>query len=126
MTETTPAASDNSINPFRLDGRVAIVTGGGGGLGGGICAALAVAGATVAVVGRTREKLERVAESVTDGGGRALAVEVDIADEASVAAMTERVVDAFGGIDILVNNAATNPYMGPTLDIDPEIGRAHV
>jgi NAD(P)-dependent dehydrogenase (short-subunit alcohol dehydrogenase family) len=94
------------MNPFRLDGRVSIVTGGGGGLGEGICPALAGAGAAVAVVGRTREKLERVAAAVNDAGGRAIAVEADIADPSSVAAMTERVVSEFGGIDILVNNAA--------------------
>lgn len=94
------------MNPFRLDGRVAIVTGGGGGLGGGICAALAAAGATVVVAGRTREKLERVAAMVNESGGRAVPVEVDIAEERSVAAMAERVIDELGGIDVLVNNAA--------------------
>ena len=93
-------------NPFSLAGRVAVVTGGGGGLGEGICASLAAAGATVAVVGRTREKLERVAAQVTASGGRAVAVEVDIADRGSVEAMTERVVADLGGIDVLVNNAA--------------------
>ena len=93
-------------NPFSLTGRVAVVTGGGGGLGEGICTSLAAAGAAVAVVGRTRETLERVATQVTVSGGRALVVEVDIADRSSVEAMTERVVEELGGIDILVNNAA--------------------
>jgi 3-oxoacyl-[acyl-carrier protein] reductase len=93
-------------SPFRLDGRVAIVTGGGGGLGSGICAALAAAGAAVAVTGRTREKLDRVAAGIVAAGGRALAIEVDIADRQSVAAMTERVVSELGSVDILVNNAA--------------------
>jgi 3-oxoacyl-[acyl-carrier protein] reductase len=96
----------NGVNQFRLDGRVAIVTGGGGGLGSGICPALAAAGAAVAVAGRTRAKLEDVAASVNATGGRAIAVEADIADSASVAAMTDRVVSELGGIDILVNNAA--------------------
>jgi 3-oxoacyl-[acyl-carrier protein] reductase len=96
----------NGVNQFRLDGRVAIVTGGGGGLGSGICPALAAAGAAVAVAGRTRAKLEDVAASVNATGGRAIAVEADIADSASVAAMMERVVSELGGIDILVNNAA--------------------
>jgi 3-oxoacyl-[acyl-carrier protein] reductase len=95
-----------TVNPFRLDGRVAIVTGGGGGLGSGICPALAEAGATVVVAGRTKEKLDRIAADVNAAGGRALAVEVDIADADSVEAMTERVLSELGGIDILVNNAA--------------------
>ncbi len=94
------------MDAFRLDGRVAVVTGGGGGLGEGICTALAAAGASVAVAGRTREKLDRVVGQVTAAGGRAVAVEVDIADAGSVAAMTERVVAELDGIDILVNNAA--------------------
>ncbi len=94
------------MNPFSLAGRVAVVTGGGGGLGSGICPSLAAAGAAVAVVGRTRAKLEDMAAAVVAAGGKAIAVEVDIADAGSVAAMTERVVAEFGGIDILVNNAA--------------------
>jgi NAD(P)-dependent dehydrogenase (short-subunit alcohol dehydrogenase family) len=94
------------MNQFSLVGRVAIVTGGGGGLGAGICATLAAAGAIVVVAGRTREKLDHVAAQITADGGRALALEVDIADRLSVDAMTERVVAEFGSIDILVNNAA--------------------
>ncbi|MBW3634394.1 MAG: glucose 1-dehydrogenase [Chloroflexi bacterium] len=95
-----------TVNPFHLDGRVAIVTGGGGGLGSGICPALAAAGARVVVAGRTKEKLDRVAADVNAAGGQAIAVEVDIADGSSVAAMTERVLSELGGIDVLVNNAA--------------------
>ena len=93
-------------SPFRLDGRVAIVTGGGGGLGSGICRALGAAGATVVVAGRTKEKLDLVASEIVSAGGRALAVTVDIANPQSVDAMTERVVSELGSIDILVNNAA--------------------
>jgi len=95
-----------TASPFLLDGRVAIVTGGGGGLGSGICRALVAAGATVVVAGRTREKLDRVAADVNATGGQAIAAEVDIADASSVTAMTERVLSELGGIDILVNNAA--------------------
>lgn len=93
-------------NPYSLAGRVAVVTGGGGGLGTGICPALARLGAAVAVVGRTKAKCQDVAAGIVDVGGRAIALEVDIADAAAVAAMTERVVADLGGIDILVNNAA--------------------
>jgi 3-oxoacyl-[acyl-carrier protein] reductase len=67
---------------------------------------LAEAGATGVVAGRTKEKLDRIAADVNAAGGRALAVEVDIADADSVAAMTERALSELGGIDILVNNAA--------------------
>jgi len=93
-------------DPFSVDGRVAIVTGGGGGLGTAICSSLASAGASVAVVGRTRGTLDRVVEQITGSGGRAIAIEADIRDAMSVAAMTERAIATFGGIDILVNNAA--------------------
>jgi len=95
-----------TTSPFRLDGRVAIVTGGGGGLGSGICSGLAAAGAIVVVAGRTKEKLDHVAAAVNEAGGQAIAVEVNIADAASVEAMTARVLSELGGIDILVNNAA--------------------
>jgi len=93
-------------NPYGLDGRVAVVTGGGGGLGAGICPALARLGARVAVAGRTKSKLQDVAAGVVEAGGTAIAVEVDIADRGSVEGMVERVVAEWGRLDILVNNAA--------------------
>lgn len=96
----------SATNPFGLAGRVAIVTGGGGGLGSGICPALAALGASVAVAGRTKAKLDQVAADVAAAGGKAMAVEVDIAERASVTAMVERVVAEWGRLDILVNNAA--------------------
>ena len=102
-----------------LAGRVAVVTGAGGGLGVGICRALAHAGAAVACVGRTQASLDEAAASVTDAGGRAIAVVCDISDKASVDAMTARVVDELGGFDILVNNAATYARR-PWTEITPE------
>ena len=92
--------------PRSLDGRVAIVTGAGGGLGGAICTALADAGSAVVAVGRTEETIETVAAKVVAAGGRATAIVADIGNAEAVAAMTARVTDELGGIDILVNNAA--------------------
>ena len=89
-----------------LEGRVAIVTGAGGGLGGGICSALTLAGAAVAAVDVERDKAEQVAGSVSRDGARCVAFETDISDRSSVEAMAEEVVEELGGVDILVNNAA--------------------
>jgi len=97
------------MDAFRLDGRVAIVTGGGGGLGEGICAKLAAAGAAVAVADVTLAKAEARAAEVRAAGGTAIAVEVDVADRASVEAMAQTVAAGLGGIDVLVNNAAIYP-----------------
>ena len=98
-----------SVDPFRLDGRVAIVTGAGGGLGEGICASLAAAGAAVACVDLDDEAAEARAAGVRAAGGSALAVAADVADAASVTAMVERVVAELGQVDVLVNNAAIYP-----------------
>lgn len=100
-----------------LEGRVAIVTGGGGGLAEGICGELAAAGATVAVVDVSREKAGRMAEQVSSDGARCIAVEADVSDKKSVEAMVGRVADELGGVDILVNNAAIYP-LRPWMEIE--------
>jgi NAD(P)-dependent dehydrogenase (short-subunit alcohol dehydrogenase family) len=94
---------------FRLDGRVAVVTGGGGGLGEGICHSLAAAGAAVAVVELELGKAEARAGAVRAAGGNALAVEADVSRKDSIDAMADMVVRELGGIDVLVNNAAIYP-----------------
>lgn len=100
---------------FRLDGRVAVVTGGGGGIGAAGAAALAAAGADIALIGRNRVKLDAAARGVEAAGRRALVVEAEITDQAAVAAARDAVLAAFGQVDILFNNAGiTSPK---TLDV---------
>ena len=98
-----------SVDPFRLDGRVAVVTGGGGGLGADICRSLAAAGAIVAVAGRTQETIDAVRDQVVADGGKAISVVADVSSKADVDAMAEAIVGELGGIDVLVNNAAIYP-----------------
>jgi 2-deoxy-D-gluconate 3-dehydrogenase len=94
---------------FDLTDRVAIVTGGNGGIGLGMARGLAGAGARVVVAGRNRDKsLRAVAELDLVGRGGALAVEVDVTDEASVAALIAQTEARCGRLDILINNAGIN------------------
>jgi NAD(P)-dependent dehydrogenase (short-subunit alcohol dehydrogenase family) len=108
-----------AIDRFGLAGQVAVVTGGGGGLGASGALALAEAGADIALIARNRAKLEAAAAAVEAAGRRALIVEADVADEASIGAAAEAVKAAFGRVDILFNNAGiTNPQK--VLDVAPD------
>jgi 2-deoxy-D-gluconate 3-dehydrogenase len=93
---------------FDLRGKVAIVTGGNGGIGLGMARGLADAGADVAVVGRNETKSNEAVAELRGGGVRAVAITTDVTDKAAVAAMVERVKGELGRIDILVNNAGIN------------------
>ncbi len=104
---------------FALEGRVAVVTGAGGGLGEGECLSLAAAGAAVACVERDEQRLAAVVDKVRAAGGRALGVAADVADRTAVEGMAEQVVRELGGIDILVNNAAIYP-LRPWTEITEE------
>jgi len=103
-----------------LDGKVAIVTGGGQGVGEGVALALADAGARVVVAGRTGSKVERTVATITERGGTAIALECDVTDAAQVHACVDRAVSEYGTVDILVNNAQVPP-LGPIAEIPEEL-----
>jgi NAD(P)-dependent dehydrogenase (short-subunit alcohol dehydrogenase family) len=106
---------------LELNGRRALVTGASRGIGLAIARALAAEGVDVALVARGREALEQAAERVArESGRRALAVTADTGDDASVTAMAQRVMDELGGVDILVNAAATAATGAPFTDDDLE------
>jgi len=100
---------------FDLTGKVALVTGASRGIGAAIALAYAAAGANVVVSSRKQTGVDAVAAQIRAGGGMALAVAAHTGERAAVQSLIEQTVDAFGGIDILVNNAATNPHFGPLL-----------
>jgi len=100
---------------FSLTDKVAVVTGGSRGIGRAIALAYSQAGAAVVVASRKAAGVEAVAAEIRQAGGRALAVAAHVGQEEAVAALVARTVEAFGGIDIVVNNAGTNPHFGPLL-----------
>ena len=105
-----------AVPRLTLENKVAIVTGGGRGIGRAIAVQFAEAGASVVVVSRTQTELEKVAEEIGRLGRESLACQANIAVKAEVDAMVARVVERFGGVDILVNNAAVN-VMRPLLEL---------
>jgi 2-deoxy-D-gluconate 3-dehydrogenase len=100
---------------FDLKGRVALVTGGNGGIGLGMARGLAAAGADVVIAGRQAAKSEAAAAELANFGVRTAVVEVNVADEASARAMVAATVERMGRLDILVNNAGINIRKRPEL-----------
>ena len=103
---------------FNLDGKVALVTGASRGIGLAIAAAYAAAGAKVVISSRKQDALEPAAAQIWEAGGEVLPVAAHTGDMQAVNRLVERTVEAYGGVDILVNNAATNPHFGPLLTAD--------
>ena len=116
------------LSELSLKDRTAIVTGGGRGIGRAIALALAEAGADVAVAARTVSEIEATAKEVRALGRQALAVSTDVANSADVDALVERVLEQFGKVDVLVNNAGqlltvpVVPLPGSTLK-PPQVSR---
>jgi len=94
---------------FKLDKKIAIVTGGAGGIGNVLAMALGVQGATVVVSSRNQESVEKVARQITEASGKeAIAIPSDVTDESSVKSLVDQVVEKYGKIDILVNAMGLN------------------
>ena len=103
---------------FRLDGRVALVTGASKGIGAAIAQALAEAGAKVVVSSRRQEAVDEVAHAITAAGGTAIGVAAHVGKLDEARALVAQTIAHWGGVDVVVNNAAINPVFGPILDAD--------
>lgn len=106
---------------FQLEGRVAIVTGSSRGIGRSIAENLARCGARVVISSRKAEACEAVAESIRAEGGQAVAIPANISSKEQIEALVARTREHFGPIDILVCNAASNPYYGPMTGLSDEV-----
>ena len=115
---TFPLPSAAIAPRFRLDGRVAVVTGASKGIGEAIARALAECGARVVVSSRRQAAVDEVAHSIVAAGGEAIAVAAHVGKLDEARALVARTVAHWGGVDVVVNNAATNPVYGPLLDTD--------
>lgn len=104
------------MDPFSLDGKVALVTGASRGIGEAIAIAYAKQGANVAIAARSMDDLERVAKEIEATGRKALALSCDVTDPAQCDDVVGRTISELGGLDILVNNAGGTKFMAPLVD----------
>jgi NAD(P)-dependent dehydrogenase (short-subunit alcohol dehydrogenase family) len=105
---------------FDLSGKTAVITGSSRGIGRAIAEQMALLGAKVVVSSRKPEPCEEVVAGIVNAGGKAVSIPCHIGDKAQLQALVNRTHDVFGGIDILVCNAAINPYYGPLTDISDD------
>ncbi|MBK8902212.1 MAG: glucose 1-dehydrogenase [Anaerolineaceae bacterium] len=103
---------------FDLTGKVALITGASRGIGQAIAEAYAAAGAKVVLASRRQESLDEVADIIRRSGGEALPIAAHTGDDEAVNELVAKAIEAYGGIDIAVNNAATNPHFGPVMTAD--------
>lgn len=108
-------------NLFDLTGKVAIITGASRGIGQAIAERLAEAGAKVVLSSRKQDGLDTVASEIKSKGGEGLAVAAHNGEKAALQTLVKQTVEAYGRVDILVNNAATNPHFGTLLDAEDSL-----
>jgi NAD(P)-dependent dehydrogenase (short-subunit alcohol dehydrogenase family) len=112
---------DNTpLKRIELVGQVAIVTGGGRGIGRAIAVSLAAAGASVAVVARSPDQIAQTCEQIENAGGRSIAVSADVSRPEDVERMVRSVERTLGPADLLVNNAGLSGPFGPSWEADPD------
>lgn len=116
MTESARTAPEL----FDLTGHVAVITGGGRGIGEGIATAFAESGAAVVVAARRTEEIDRVASEISEAGGRAIAVTTDVTDDNAVEALAKAAIAEFGSLTIWVNNAGGSPMRMPLQELPRE------
>jgi len=103
---------------FDISGKVAIVTGASRGIGQAIAETFASAGVKVVLASRKQDSLEEVAKNIREQGGETLAVAAHNGDKDALQSLVRTTVDSYGAVDIVVNNAATNPHFGPLLNAE--------
>jgi NAD(P)-dependent dehydrogenase (short-subunit alcohol dehydrogenase family) len=101
---------------FNLTGKVALITGASKGIGEQIARYFAQFGAKVVISSRRQADLDELAADIRQTGGEVTAIEARMGDEAQTQHLFDKTIEIYGGVDILVNNAAANPYYGPTVD----------
>lgn len=112
---------DRIKHQFDLTDKIAIVTGASKGIGEAIARGLAEFGAKVVISSRKQESVDAVAKSFQDDGLEAIGIACHVGDETQLKNLVEQTVNTFGGVDILINNAATNPAYGPLTQMDAAI-----